>query len=219
MASEAQISANRINAQRSTGPKTREGKRRSRRNAIKHGLTAELTVAEFECAASYRAFESRIYADYAPKCVVENLLVSRLASLLWRLRRVPMIESGLMDKPGERARDTKGEAAAISDVGPVEAPGEGGRLMTELFGAATAGHPVKSKMAESFLRIISADNKAFDRLERYEVSLWRQAAQTLYVLKTIQETTIDLNRRYSGTNGLKGAFGYRRFDDHFKGRW
>jgi hypothetical protein len=40
MATEAQIAANRRNAGRSRGPKTRAGKNRSRANALKHGLTA-----------------------------------------------------------------------------------------------------------------------------------------------------------------------------------
>ena len=40
MASAAQIEANRRNAQKSTGPKTDEGKARVRRNAFKHGMTA-----------------------------------------------------------------------------------------------------------------------------------------------------------------------------------
>ncbi len=40
MATAAQIEANRLNAQRSTGPKTDEGKARVRRNAFKHGMTA-----------------------------------------------------------------------------------------------------------------------------------------------------------------------------------
>ncbi len=43
-ASEAQIVANRINAAKSTGPRSAEGKERSRRNALKHGLAASVVV-------------------------------------------------------------------------------------------------------------------------------------------------------------------------------
>jgi hypothetical protein len=43
-ASPAQIAANRRNAHKSTGPRTEEGKNRSRCNAFRHGLTAQVTL-------------------------------------------------------------------------------------------------------------------------------------------------------------------------------
>jgi hypothetical protein len=44
VASDAQIRANRLNAQRSTGPQTENGKRAVRYNALKHGLLAEASL-------------------------------------------------------------------------------------------------------------------------------------------------------------------------------
>jgi hypothetical protein len=44
MATEKQILANQQNAKHSTGPRTEAGKRRSRRNAIRHGLTVETVI-------------------------------------------------------------------------------------------------------------------------------------------------------------------------------
>ena len=58
-----QWAANRENAQRSTGPRTEGGKRRSRRNALRHGLTAETVIEELEDTEDYRAFEATIIAD------------------------------------------------------------------------------------------------------------------------------------------------------------
>ncbi len=40
MATSAQIEANRLNAQKSTGPKTERGKAHARLNAVTHGMTA-----------------------------------------------------------------------------------------------------------------------------------------------------------------------------------
>src|ERR1700747_1646340 len=95
MTSFRQIGANRRNAQLSTGPVTDEGKRRSRQNAVRHGLTAETVIDALEDAEDYAAFEMAITADYDAQSAVERELVLRLASLLWRLRRATAIESGL----------------------------------------------------------------------------------------------------------------------------
>jgi hypothetical protein len=95
MASFRQIEANRRNASLSTGPVTEEGKRRSRQNAVRHGLTAETVIDALEDAEDYAAFEMAVTADYDAPSAVERELVLRLASLLWRLRRATTIESGL----------------------------------------------------------------------------------------------------------------------------
>ena len=95
MSSFRQIEANRRNARLSTGPVTEEGKQRSRRNAIRHGLTAETVIDALEDAEDYAAFEMAVTADYDAQSAVERELVLRLASLLWRLRRATAIEAGL----------------------------------------------------------------------------------------------------------------------------
>jgi hypothetical protein len=48
MSTEAQIKANRLNAQKSTGPKTAEGKAAVAQNAVKHGLFAHENVIKCE---------------------------------------------------------------------------------------------------------------------------------------------------------------------------
>jgi len=55
MATEKQILANQQNARLSTGPRTESGKHRSRRNAVRHGLTAETAARTLENAADYSA--------------------------------------------------------------------------------------------------------------------------------------------------------------------
>jgi hypothetical protein len=79
MTSFRQIQANRGNALTSTGPNTAEGKQRSRRNAVRHGLTAETVIATLEDAEDYKAFEAAIIADYDAQSAVERELVLRLA--------------------------------------------------------------------------------------------------------------------------------------------
>src|SRR6516165_2405571 len=94
MTSFRQIEANRRNARLSTGPVTEEGKRRSRQNALRHGLTAETVIDALEDAADYAAFEMAVPADYDAQSPVARELVLRLASLLWRLRLASAIETG-----------------------------------------------------------------------------------------------------------------------------
>jgi hypothetical protein len=97
MTSFKQIEANRRNACKSTGPITEEGKRRSRCNAVRHSLTAETVIGALEDAEDYKAFEAAIIADYDAQSAVERELVLRLASLLWRLRRATIMETGLFE--------------------------------------------------------------------------------------------------------------------------
>jgi hypothetical protein len=85
MASEKQVSANRRNASKSTGPTTQNGKLQSRCNAMRHGLTAATVVPAIEDAEEFERFEAAIRGDYQPVSTIEHELVARLTSLLWRL--------------------------------------------------------------------------------------------------------------------------------------
>jgi len=95
MTSLKQIEANRRNALKSTGPTTPEGKERSRRNALRHGLTAETVIAALENSEDYEAFEAAVISDYDAESAVERVL--RLASVLWRLRRATGIGTAIFE--------------------------------------------------------------------------------------------------------------------------
>src|SRR6202047_757599 len=112
MTSIQRLEANRRNALRSTGPKTEDGKQRSRGNAARHGLTAETVVGSLEDAKDYEAFEAAITADYDAKTAVARELILRLASLLWRLRRANAIEADLFEIQAEALRERR--LAALS---------------------------------------------------------------------------------------------------------
>ena len=53
--------------------------------------TAETVIDALEDAADYKAFERPIKSNYSPQTAIESQLVSRLASLLWRLRRAVIV--------------------------------------------------------------------------------------------------------------------------------
>src|SRR3954464_10415639 len=102
-----QIEANRRNARHSTGPITEEGKLSSRRNAVRHGLTAETVIGALEDAEDYKAFEAAVTADLGAKSAVERELVLRLASLLWRIRRATTMETGLFEIQARHLLDVR----------------------------------------------------------------------------------------------------------------
>jgi hypothetical protein len=116
MTSFRQIEANRRNALASSGPKTGRGKQQSRRNAMRHGLTAETVIDVLEDMEDYKAFELSITSDFDARTAVERELVLRLASLLWRLRRSTAIETGLLQIQSEimREADRRGRNTRVS---------------------------------------------------------------------------------------------------------
>jgi hypothetical protein len=97
MASEAQLAANRRNAEKSTGPRTEEGKAKVARNALRHGLRAEKVVIFDEKSADLEAFVAEQRAAYQPADAVEDQLVERIALCAWRLRRIYRAEADIME--------------------------------------------------------------------------------------------------------------------------
>ena len=84
MATAAQIAANRANAQKSTGPRTAEGKHRVSMNPLKHGLTAHTLVLPHEDSAAFHEVRGSLYRQYQPATPQECMLVDQLASAWWR---------------------------------------------------------------------------------------------------------------------------------------
>ena len=98
MASKKQLAANRVNARRSTGPKSERGKARSRTNAITHGLTAKQVIVPGETPEQFEKLRRGLIADFAPGTTIERELVDQLAALLLRRRRAPIVEAALLKR-------------------------------------------------------------------------------------------------------------------------
>jgi hypothetical protein len=96
-----QREANRRNAQRSTGPKTVEGKSAVKWNALKHGLLAKAVVLPQEDRGEYERLLAGLAEYWQPVGMLEQLFVEEIASIIWRRRRAvraetAKIESGMM---------------------------------------------------------------------------------------------------------------------------
>ncbi len=87
MATEAQIEANRANAQKSTGPRTPEGKAVVAQNAITHGLLARAGVIPGEQEHEFQAHREGLLKQLRPGAPLEEVLAERIVDLSWRLQR------------------------------------------------------------------------------------------------------------------------------------
>jgi hypothetical protein len=86
-ASEARIKANQLNAKRSTGPKTPDGKERSRRNGLKHGMTGRGIVIPEEEVNEVEQRHRALQAELAPQSAMGAILVGQMATLSVRMER------------------------------------------------------------------------------------------------------------------------------------
>ena len=94
--SPARAAASRANGAKSRGPKTPEGKARSARNALKHGMRAQqCIVLPGERASAFEAFEAALLADLAPQGPLQTVLAQRVVAASWRLARAERIEAEL----------------------------------------------------------------------------------------------------------------------------
>jgi hypothetical protein len=91
-----QLTANRENAKLSTGPRTPEGKNRTRLNAFRHGLTGHLHFLSPEDRAAFETHCAAILDSIKPADALESALAHSIAHDLWRLQRAQAIEDSLL---------------------------------------------------------------------------------------------------------------------------
>ena len=101
-----QLAANRRNAKRSTGPKTPEGKARSSKNAIKHGLLSQHAVITtgdeksggiVESQADFDLHLENLRESYQPGSYGEELLVQQIAVCYWKIARLTRMDQRLFN--------------------------------------------------------------------------------------------------------------------------
>ena len=121
MATERQIEANRRNAGLSTGPRSEEGKARSRGNATRHGLAAgaEAEVAEARESEAFRARRAAWGAEFRPSGVAGEWALDRAVAASLRIERCERAVDELADSGARRARlawdeDREVEAATLA---------------------------------------------------------------------------------------------------------
>ena len=81
-----------LRVRKASGPRTPEGKQRSKYNALKHGIFSKSVLLKGESASEFNSLLNGLRNDFRPEGALEEILVEKLASLLWRYRRLLIAE-------------------------------------------------------------------------------------------------------------------------------
>ena len=180
MASTEQIKANRLNALKSTGPRTAKGKARSSRNALTHGLTAQEIVIPGEDPAAYQAFRQQLIDDLQPNGSCELDLVERLAATFWRLRRIPRFEAILLAMLENRAFYVDWPKVASTAREQAD----------KKTAARWLGDPDQIKVWGSVLHDALSQRGVLLKLNTYETRLFRQSQQLLAQFLVVRKSRV-----------------------------
>ncbi len=183
MASELQIAANRRNAALSTGPRSLVGKARSSQNSLRHGLTATQTMLPGEDPAEFQAIRQGMFSALRPSGILENQLLERAASLMWRMRRIQVCEVALFqwtlhlqeqyhDQPELEDAESQRNEPASPDV------------VSDFKDALKVG-----RMIEALL-----NSDLTSKLSRYEAAMQRQLSITLGEYHKLQKARDEVSR-------------------------
>src|SRR5947209_6188942 len=157
MASQEQIAANRLNAEKSTGPRTEAGQQRSALNALRHGLTGQVVVLPQEDIQAYTAFSAAMVEHFAPEGPVEVQLAQSYANCQWRINRVASLEDNMF---------SLGIMEGVADNLNIE-------------------HP-EVHIATSHARTFRQEANEFQKLSMYATRLVNQSVKILKQLKDTQ---------------------------------
>jgi hypothetical protein len=100
MSTPKQVAANRLNAQKSSGPRSAQGKAASRANSLKTGLYARSQVIAGEDPAELRALADQYFLRWEPATPEESFLVDTLIDAEWLLRRYALADARIWDYEG-----------------------------------------------------------------------------------------------------------------------
>jgi len=192
MATESQILANRRNAQKSTGPRTREGRAVVSQNAVKHGLLARQAVISSEKQADFDLYREHILSELAPESPMESMLAERIVTLSWRLKRTGRIQAQTID--AMNAGNTSSPLAKLTQSLLFK-----NREQSQTALSASAPHLTLGRLAIKDF----SNARVLDRLLMYE----RRIEHSLY--KTILELQrLRLMRKLENPNGADEEAAY-----------
>jgi hypothetical protein len=197
MTSDKKAEANRRNALKSTGPKTPEGKDAVRLNALRHGLLSQEILLRGEDEEALRELDEHLRKELQPVGELENLLVDRIISAYWRLRRLGRVEAGIFawERSEELAERAEREARGYESDDMKALMRATSITITEKKGheeALSRARQMRSEqedetatLGRTFARDADRAN-AFSKLSRYETAIERTLYRALHELERRQ---------------------------------
>jgi len=169
MTSENRVEANRMNALKSTGPKTAEGKAIAKMNALRHGLLSSQVLVAGEKGKDLEELGQRLRSELRPVGELEHLLVDRIVSSVWRLRRCLRLESGVVEHEE-------------MSVEPFDKDWETGEEIPR----------TRAEMRQLQALQVTEEGERLERLMRYESTIERQIYRALGELERLQKARTDM---------------------------
>src|SRR6266478_2678926 len=159
MTSELKSATSRANGAKSHGPTTGEGKENSSQNSLNHGFTAKKTILlQCENQEQFQKMQADYTVTYQPGSPVQEYLVSEMVACRWRMQRLRLIETALIDSEMDRE---------LPDVATPEDPGY--------------------QLAFAFRRLVD-ESRAISLASRYESRLHRIHEQSHRTLRELQQS-------------------------------
>jgi hypothetical protein len=196
MMSDKQARANRRNALKSTGPKTREGKAAVRHNALKHGLLSQDVLVPGEDEDVLEELSERFWNELQPVGEIEGLLVEQIIAAYWRLRRLRRVEAGIFawELYGEMADRARKEAdthtSRLDDVlvamdSEITDEHKHSEALSKAQEMEAMQDAETATLGRTFIRDADGAN-AFSKLSRYETVIERSLSKALHELQRLQ---------------------------------
>jgi len=216
MTSAKQVAANRRNAQKSTGPRTVEGKAIASHNATTHGLLSDELLIRGEESENLQILEQALRIEHQPVGAVEDQLVDQITMCLWRLRRIRAVETSIFEMAissdsvdtrysrypnyrGYLAKKMREESAqGTSEIVQAKKRKSGGhgknlegrsssKNSKELIRESSEGsHPAPGEHAERLGRVFKRTAGTLANLQRYRVATERSLDRALRELARLQ---------------------------------
>ncbi|MCU1326152.1 MAG: hypothetical protein JWN34_1522 [Bryobacterales bacterium] len=188
---ERQYEANRLNARKSTGPRTEAGKNAAKFNARRHGLTGQFYCMSENDEIAYKAFEASILTSLRPEGAYETQLAISITQDQWRLNRSKAVEFNLYGKGHDRhADDTDTDSPNIQTAATMaQTYREDDRTFANIALYETRIHRMIAKNEKRLAELRAEREAAVEKIRQAEAAA-RHEAELLLRLARMKSDTL-----------------------------